>query len=75
MIRTTKTQLSSNDDYKYEIALYEIAFPESRFGDSPLLHILKFSGALHFWIGPAGVHIYWPDIWKSRLDYEKKWKE
>lgn len=24
---------------------------------------------IHVWAGPIGLHLFWPDLWKSRLDY------
>lgn len=32
-------------------------------------------GARHLWAGPFGLHLFWPDIWKSRFDYEPKWNK
>ena len=30
--------------------------------------------ALHVWVGPFGVHIFWPDFWKSRPDFCADWR-
>lgn len=29
---------------------------------------------LHIWIGPFGVHLYWP-LYGSAFDYEARWRE
>lgn len=29
---------------------------------------------LHIWIGPVGIHLFWPDFWKSRPDYCSDWR-
>lgn len=31
--------------------------------------------SLHFWAGPCGVHLFWFDVWKSRLDWCNHWRE
>lgn len=31
-------------------------------------------GSLHVWVGPVGVHLFWPRIWKSRPDYCGEWR-
>lgn len=30
---------------------------------------------VHLWIGPAGLHLFWPDVWKSRPDWCRAWRE
>jgi len=31
--------------------------------------------SLHVWLGPSGLHLFWPDVWKSRADWCSKWRE
>lgn len=31
--------------------------------------------SLHVWVGPAGIHLFWPAIWKSRPDWCSNWRE
>jgi hypothetical protein len=30
---------------------------------------------VHFWIGPFGLHLFWPEVWKSRPDFCRHWRE
>jgi hypothetical protein len=30
---------------------------------------------LDVWVGPFGLHIYWFDVWKSRLDWCANWRK
>jgi hypothetical protein len=41
----------------------------------PLIDIERHQDALHVWVGPAGVHLFWPDVWKSRPDWCSTWVE
>ncbi len=29
---------------------------------------------LHIWVGPVGLHLFWPDLWKSRPDWCADWR-
>lgn len=40
-----------------------------------LLFVTRHPGGVHVWVGPLGVHVYWPDVWKSRPDYEPRWRK
>lgn len=40
-----------------------------------LFNIESGHDSFHFWIGPFGVHVCWPDLWKSRPDYCRRWRE
>jgi hypothetical protein len=40
-----------------------------------LLYIQHVRHGVHVWIGPAGLHLYWPDVWASRLDWCRTWRE
>ena len=38
----------------------------SIFGNSLDLEYDRVNDSLQAWLGPAGVHLFWRDIWKSR---------
>lgn len=29
---------------------------------------------LHIWVGPLGLHLFWPDLYKSRPDLQRDWR-
>ena len=29
----------------------------------------------HLWLGPAGLHVFWPDLRRSRPDWCARWRE
>ena len=31
-------------------------------------------GGLHIWVGGWGLHLFWPDVWKSRPDRCRNWQ-
>ena len=40
-----------------------------------LLDVERGPQALHIWLGAVGAHFFWPDVWKSRPDYCRRWRE
>lgn len=40
----------------------------------PWLYVEHGPRSLHVWFGPAGVHIYWPDVWRSRGAWCARWR-
>jgi hypothetical protein len=40
-----------------------------------LLEVERESRGLHVWLGPFGLHLFWWDVWKSRPDFCRNWRE
>lgn len=44
-----------------------------------LVHLARSRGprdrSWHIWIGPAGIHVFWPDLHKSRPGWCRLWRE
>jgi hypothetical protein len=38
-----------------------------------LLDISKGDGSYHIWVGPAGLHLFWP-LWQSRPGWCRQWR-
>jgi hypothetical protein len=44
------------------------------FGAHHRLYVSTDHRALHVWLGSLGVHLFWPDFWKSRPDFTRRWR-
>jgi hypothetical protein len=44
-----------------------------------LFHLARSDGrrnrSWHFWVGPAGLHVFWPDLYTSRPGWCRRWRE
>lgn len=44
--------------------------------DKPgLLYVDRVVRGVNVWVGPFGLHLFWPDVWKSRLGFCRPWRQ
>lgn len=42
---------------------------------APLVFVERADRALHVWVGPLGAHLFWPDVWRARPGWCRRWRD